>query len=133
MADEHQHNPNIDNDPEVIAEEKRLHIKMMRLQYYKELARTIGVFFQTFRNEAVSLVSGISVLVIGYFRVRKWFFPEAHVDPMLITVQREAVHNIVANSDSPLLDPQNYGLLLSAVLFAWAVFSLWKKNKGDKS
>lgn len=65
-------NPQIENDPEVLAEERRLRVRLLRLRYYKEVAGTIKVFLQTFKTEATSLVSGLGTLVLGYYQIKKW-------------------------------------------------------------
>jgi hypothetical protein len=57
---------------ELLEAETEIKIKRMRLEYYKEWAGVIAVWIQTFKTEAVSLVSGIGTLVLGWYQVRKW-------------------------------------------------------------
>lgn len=64
--------PDVDRDPEVLAEAKKNRIWHLRLERYTAVATAIGSILQTFKAEAVSLVSGIGTLVIGWFQIRKW-------------------------------------------------------------
>lgn len=64
--------PPISEDPEIRAEEKKNRIWHLKLERYKEIANAVGVILQTFKAEAVSLVSGVGTLVIGWFQVRKY-------------------------------------------------------------
>jgi hypothetical protein len=70
--------PPISQDPEVLAEEKQNRIWHLKLERYKEMATAVSVILQTFKSEAVSLVSGVGTLVIGYFQVRKYVVQGRH-------------------------------------------------------
>jgi hypothetical protein len=67
-----QLNPEVEKAPEVIQEEVRLRVRMLRLHYYREVARTVAVFLQTFKAEAVSLMSGLGTMVLGWYQLKKW-------------------------------------------------------------
>jgi hypothetical protein len=73
-------NPAVENDPEVLAERKKnllMHLKLVRWQ---ETATAIGFFIRTFKSEAVSLVSGVGTLVVGWFQIKKWVVQGRHVN-----------------------------------------------------
>jgi len=78
-------NPAVDNDPAVLAEAKKLRIWNLRLARYVEVAKAIGVILQTFKAEAVSLMSGLGTLVLGWYQLRKW-----------VLVGRQEVKNLKA-------------------------------------
>lgn len=59
-------------DPEAKKEADEIKVKMARLEYYKELAKVVAVWLQMFKAEAVSLVSGVGTLLLGWFQIRKW-------------------------------------------------------------
>ena len=59
-------------DPEAQHEADEIKVKRLKLEYYKELAGVIAVYLQTFKTEAVSLVSGVGTLVMGYYQLKKW-------------------------------------------------------------
>jgi hypothetical protein len=63
--------PEIDNDPEVLAEVKKNRILHLKLERWKETASAVGVVLQTFKAEAMSLISGVGTLVVGWFQIRK--------------------------------------------------------------
>ncbi len=60
-----------ERDPEVLAEIKKNKILHLRLERWKETAGAMGVVFQTFKAEAMSLTSGIGTLVLGWFQIKK--------------------------------------------------------------
>lgn len=64
--------PKVEQDPAVIQEEVRLRVRMLRLKYYQEVFKTIAAGIQTFKTEAVSLMSGLGTLVLGWYQLRKW-------------------------------------------------------------
>ena len=61
----------ISQDPEVLAEEKKNRIWHLKLERYKEMAGAVGVILQAFKSEAMSLISGVGTLVVGWFQIRK--------------------------------------------------------------
>jgi len=65
-------NPEVEKDPEVIAEEKKLRLSQLKWKRYIVGFKGIAVGLQTFKSEAVSLVSGLGTLVVGWFQLRKW-------------------------------------------------------------
>lgn len=65
-------------DPDVLAEEKKNRIWHLKLERYKEMASVVVVILQAFKSEAVSLVSGVGTLVVGWFQVRKWVIQGRH-------------------------------------------------------
>ena len=70
MSDEKK----VEHDPEVLAEEKQNRIWHLKLERYKEMAGAVSVILQTFKSEAISLVSGIGTLVVGWYQVKKYAF-----------------------------------------------------------
>lgn len=64
-------NPVIENDPEVLAEVKKNRILHLKLERWKDSAAAVGVVLQTFKAEAMSLISGVGTLVVGWFQIRK--------------------------------------------------------------
>ena len=64
--------PKVEQDPTVIQEEVRLRVRMLRLRYYQEVFKTIAAGIQTFKTEAVSLMSGLGTMVLGWYQLRKW-------------------------------------------------------------
>ena len=65
QAPEAPQDPAIANDPEVLAEAKKTRIWHLRLERYKDIAKAVGIILQTFRAEAISLMSGLGTLVVG--------------------------------------------------------------------
>lgn len=70
--------PEVEDDPDVIAEEKKLRIWQLRIQRFGLIAKGVSLGLQTFKAEAVSLVSGIGTLVLGWFQLKKWVLTERH-------------------------------------------------------
>lgn len=62
----------LDTDPEVMAEVKKNRLLHLRLERWKETAGAVGVILQTFKAEAMSLMSGVGTLVVGWFQLRKY-------------------------------------------------------------
>ncbi len=67
-----QVNSSVSKDPEVLAEEKKNRIWHLKLERWKEIASAMGFFLRTFRAEAISLMSGLGTLVVGWYQLRKW-------------------------------------------------------------
>jgi hypothetical protein len=67
-----QENPVVEKDPEVLAEVIKNRIWHLKLERWMETAKAIGFFLQTFKAEAVSLMSGLGTLVVGWFQLKKW-------------------------------------------------------------
>lgn len=65
-------NPAVEKDPEVIAEEKKLRLSELRWKRYIISFKGIAIGLQTFKAEAISLVSGIGTLVLGWYQLKKW-------------------------------------------------------------
>lgn len=63
--------PSISDDPEVIAEKKKNLLMHLKLERYKDIAKSWGSILQTFRAEAISLMSGLGTGVMSWFQIRK--------------------------------------------------------------
>lgn len=155
--DRHEHeiigagDPRVENDPEVLAEERRLRIKQLRLQYYKDLAGTVKVFLQTFKTEAMSLVSGISTLVLGYYEVKRWVL-KGHREPGWVAHKQELMQPAKPGSSGDVKigvsisgvpdqlqgpnfvhDPVFYTLLICGVAFGASSFKwVFRRDQGRK-
>jgi hypothetical protein len=70
--------PSIGKDPEVIAAQKENILLHLKLERYKDMAKAVGVILQTFKAEAVSLMSGLGTLVVGWFQLKKWVIQGRH-------------------------------------------------------
>jgi hypothetical protein len=78
-------------DPEIKKEAERIKIKMMRLEYYKALAGVILVWLQAFKAEAVSLVTGVGTIIMGYYRIKKWVLrSRTEIKDMRATISPES-------------------------------------------
>ena len=154
--------PGISQDPEVIAEEKKLRIWQIRLERYQVLAKAIAVFIQTFRAEAVSLMSGIGTLVLGWFQIRKWVLTgkkevkqlradlpraesPAHTSARTHRATRPSApvatntSEVSVPSDSSLpmpalvTDPNTYVWIGLVVAFVWSSIVTWAKKRSKPS
>jgi hypothetical protein len=66
------------DDTTVKSAKAAIRLKLLKLYYYRELAKTVAVFMQTFKVEAVSLMAGISTLVLGWVQIKKWVVQSRH-------------------------------------------------------
>lgn len=151
-----------DRDPEIVAEERKSRILHIRLERYKEIAGAIGVILQTFKAEAISLVSGVGTLTVGFYQVRKWAIQGRHevklsgISEQVKSAQTQAAHPVVVPSkggNSALLegvlgvpetgialepvtgfsDPMNYFPAITLVVFVWSSLMAWNKRKKRNS
>jgi hypothetical protein len=73
MTDEIKKPEPTSSDQAVKAEEVKYRIKLIKWNYYLEVAKNIGGILKVFRDEAISLVAGTSTLVTGFFEIKKIF------------------------------------------------------------
>ena len=157
MGDEGQKAPDVDQDPDVLAEAKKNRIWHLRLERYKDLALGISIILQTFKAEAISLVSGAGTLVLGWFQVRKWIaqgrhevaqvseprptamalhhkprkaeMPVAPVSSLLEGIQGVPDTTETTVPNTILGDPMNYFPAITLVVFVWSSVVVWFKRK----
>ena len=141
----------VEQDPEVLAEEKQNRIWHLKMERYKEMAGAVSVILQTFKSEAISLVSGVGTLVVGWFQVRKWVIQGRHevraeaaaskplerVSEMRRPTDKnsEQQYQEVVGMASPaptptvLGDPMTYVPVLTLLVFVWSSLAAWAKRK----
>ncbi len=64
----------LDNDPEVMAAKKKSLLLQLKLERATVVAKFILYLLNSFRAEAISLVTGAGALVVGWTQVRKHYF-----------------------------------------------------------
>jgi hypothetical protein len=134
----------VSRDPEVLAEEKKSRIWHLRLERYAEVAKTVGVILQTFRAEAVSLVSGIGTLILGWYHIKKWIArahqaPETpaqlQAQPELRSIRRELIKMSSAQRHAKKGTAAHPVMLASSPASrsatAWPVYSEDSSGGGD--
>lgn len=149
--------PPLSQDPDVLAEEKKTKIWHIRMERYTEVAKTVATILQTFKAEAVSLVSGTGTLVIGWFQVRKYVLQgrnevkalKAEVQAVPVAKHRKGTQEHVAVKSSALVegvmgvpetgvvlernngfsDPMNYFPVVTMAVFIGSLVAVWRKRK----
>jgi len=138
-----------DEDQEILAEERKSKLWHLRLERYAEVAKTVSIILQAFKAEAVSLVSGIGTLILGWYHIKKWITrgqkevayvapparsesPQAKTKMFTTTIE---IPGGQAQIEAPvLLDPMLYLFMSILGVFVWASVVIWlKKRKQPKS
>ena len=143
--------PPISQDPDVLKEEKKNRIWHLRMERWMEAAKAVSVILQAFKAEAVSLVSGIGTLVVGWYHIRKVILAgrkavkqesqvaESVAVPKLSSSKHMVQHKALVEIPMPvpplpvetpiLADPFNYFSVLVVVAFIWSSIALWLKRR----
>lgn len=149
--------PELSNDPEIRAEEKKNKIWHLRFERWKEGATAVSFFLQTFKAEAVSLMSGLGTLVVGWYQLRRWVVrgrAEGHPRDRFKNRQesgsgenagggagrREDVLSLTTGelaAPAPELsmyhnlmtDPVNYVTIVLPAVFIWSSIQSWVKRQ----
>jgi hypothetical protein len=148
----------VEKDPAVIQEAVRLRVRLLRLKYYQEVFKTISLGFQTFKSEAVSFVSGVGTLILGWYQLKKWILvggsevkkeaegiksQAAHTAPLEIsnkhiTREPKATVTIVPNQSQiqmmphesvTIIDNTTYTLFGFILVFLVSTVMVWFKHK----